>query len=189
MASLKTMVRSFFGFENVKVSPIMLLLMQSTMMFLMFYTIYKILALKVGAGALSIALQEDPALYVFLFAIIAFMAIVHLTVRTRYPKTHAEFKLLPSIFRHNAKAKLKGAKDDIRFIALFLVEIAFVSIIAISIAAYLDPEWQIIQWRRFGVFPPFDTIFNAVLFVLIIALLCYSYSHTKEFRIKHHGRK
>jgi len=188
MTSLKNRAKTFFGFENVRVSPVMLLLMQSTMIFLMVYTVYKIFALKVEVGSFSIAVQEDPALYVFLFAIAAFITILHFTVRSKYPKTHLEFKLLPEIFRHNAKAKLKGAKSDVRFIALFLVEMGFVSIIALSIAAYLDPEWEIIQWRRFGVFPPFDAVFNAVLFILILALLHYSYGRTKDFRIEHHGK-
>ncbi len=76
--------------------------------------------------------------------------------------------------KENAKFKAQRAKEDFRFLALFVVEFITALIIAVAIFVYLDPEVEIIK----AGFP-----FNLIGFIAMVAVALYVFHLTRSFRL------
>jgi len=86
------------------------------------------------------------------------------------------------LIKSTFKQKIGFAKEDPRIAALVLIEAVFAVFIALVIAAYLDPEYRIIDWQSRGITEPYSTLFNVVIFVALVVVFLFLYRYTSFYR-------
>jgi Ca2+/H+ antiporter len=152
---------------------------------LLVYQVYKILGFSYSlpARALSrLSPSADPLDYLFIILTAALLIALYFTIKKKHPALFTAQKLAGKTIKDEAKSRFLSAKDDPRVAALLLIEIIAVVGIAVSIAAYLDPQWELIPWANYNVYPPLSTIFNAIIFIVIAAFFIVLYNFTKPYR-------
>ena len=118
---------------------------------------------------------------VFVLSIIL-LAILSYAIMKRNPSLFKAEKSAPGIIKQAAKEKLRNAKNDPRAPALLLIDFMFVAAVVIAIYAYFDPELELIPWSKVGLMPPYTTIINAVIAIVILGAFYYMYRFTASYR-------
>lgn len=167
MESKKLKIYSFFIIELV-------------LALIFLYVLGNIVQVDFSAKKVSyVGTQTDV---VVLIGIVLVFLIIFFTLKKKQHYLYDMQKGAYDVLKSAGKDKIKDAKQDPRIIALLAIELLFAVVFAVSISAYLDPDWSIIQWDKVGVYPPFTTLLNGVVFIIILGLFLYLYSLTKPYR-------
>ncbi len=122
--------------------------------------------------------QIDANLLLYLGVVLGAFLILYAYIKKKYILFWEIHKQAPKL----AKESIKKNLSDFRSLTLFLVDFCFVAVLVISFWAYFDPDVSIVQWHKIGVYPPFTTIGNIILFLIILFFLYSIYKRTKEIR-------
>lgn len=117
-----------------------------------------------------------------LVAVLVLLLLIFFAIKRKKHYFYDVQKQAYEAIKEVGKGKIKDAKQDPRIIALLAIELLFTVVFAVSIAAYLDPNWSIIDWYKAGIYPPVTTLLNGVIFVIIVGLFLYLYGFTKPYR-------
>lgn len=149
--------------------------LEIALILLIVWQIYRFLGISLISGELKFFQNEISVneAYLLLVNMAVFMILyVRISLKDKNVlKIHDDFS---SIVFGKAKEKVLGIEK--RIIILFLFQVIFASIIAISIAFYLDPEIQ---------FPGFSEVpfpMNVIAFIAFLVFGFYVFAKTKPFR-------
>jgi hypothetical protein len=161
--------------------PIALLLIELTLAALVVFLFYRAIGLGFDfeGRAVSISPAFEPSLLFFLALSIALLAAVHLAIRKKAPALLAAQEAAPETIKARAREKLSA---EPRAAALLLIQFLFAFAVVLTIAAWLDPSWELIPWSRVGIAPPLTTILNAVVAAVGLGFFYYLYSFTAWYR-------
>jgi len=128
--------------------------------------------------------SPDPSnLIVLAVAVIVFI-LLSLMVWKRVPALFKAEKAAPGIIRDAAKGKIALAKEEPQAPALLLVEAAFVVVVVLALKAYFDPEEELIKWSGLGLGPPYTTVINTIIALLVLGIFYKLYGLTAGYRKK-----
>ncbi len=143
-------------------------------------------ALNISASFGSNEFSINPVLNESVYVVLGIIAIVIVALQILISKKAPEIRLLQSetadLITTTAKEKIVYARHDPRIAVLTIIEFFFAVIIAVSIAAYLDPEYQIINWTARGFVEPFATMLNILVFIVIVSVFLFLFKYTKDYR-------
>ena len=136
----------------------------------------------IATRQLSFGFSGNPLEYFFLFLSAGLLYIIFSKSQRKNEDVFVAGKMFPYMFKSTASFKLWTAKNEPKIIALLLIEFVFVITVAMSILAYLDPEFSIIKWEKLNIYGPIATILNIALFLATLLLFYYLYNITKPYR-------
>lgn len=153
------------------------ILEEATLIFLIVIQLYHILGIQLANNSfLLFQYPIAPQNLLWFLGSIIFFLMGYLVIVLRDETVN--------LIHHNfARALFNSAKQKIentdRQIAMFVFgELAFATIIALSIFLYLDPEINI----NYSDGTPIPFVFKVITFVLFLGISLLLFSHTKQFR-------
>ncbi len=169
---------------DLKKSDLTILALQIVLAFAFLWFLFQTLNIDISLAAKSVsispAVSEQP--YIFLGAILIAIIALQIFISKKFPFAYELQKNAGNLISSTTKSKIADAKNDPRILALNLIEFVFAVLIAMSIAAYLDPEFVLIDWEKRNLSEPFTTILNVTIFIVLTALFLFVYKYTKEYR-------
>ena len=162
--------------------PVALVLMEFVLLALATALVFGIAGVEVKNRAVSFSLSSDPMSYVMLSLSIVLFIAIYFSLKKRNPEFFERQKLVSKDMKQMVKFEFKRAKSDPRVPALMLIQFAFVFALAVAIAAYLDSEWELINWSARGIQEPVKTALNVLLFATAAGAFFLLYRYTLEFR-------
>lgn len=103
-------------------------------------------------------------------------------LRLRQLKEHNKEKGR-EILKGYAKEKLKKAKEDRRFAAIYILEFALIAVILVSIAVFLDEDAKAALAKFLAKGETFlPAPYSYIAFIVVIAVVFLLYSYTSGFR-------
>lgn len=170
--------------EVVKAYPVpfALLLIQVVLALFVVFELLAIIGIDPIARDLSIGLSDDPLEYLFLLLSLALLYLVYSQSQKRFAEVFVATKMLPFMVKTDFSHKLWLAKHEPRAVALVLIQFAFIAAVALTIFAYIDPNFSLVQWDKIGVQPPLTTLLNIIIFLIVVGALYYLYKLTEPYR-------
>jgi len=142
---------------------------------LIMFLLYKILAIQFLEGQVLLFSEIAPVQNVLWFwGMLIFFLAIYFGIARRDALVMRIHKELFSVIFFESKQKLFAANRQVY--GLYIAELVFVIILAMSIYLYLDPEINIV---------PFP--FNFIGFFAFLLLSAYQFSQTKQFRQQMYG--
>ena len=153
--------------------PFTLVLVEVILAILFVYELFQIVLLKIEGESITVSFTENPTRYLVFGLTAVLLILIYIILMKKQPLAYKAQKEAPSLIKEVAKQKLTSAKQDTRVIALLMLQFAFVIVIVMSIALYLDPETNIV---------PFP--WNVIGFIAFVGISIWLYHYTKFFRIR-----
>ncbi|MEK6958504.1 MAG: hypothetical protein AABW59_00500 [archaeon] len=142
---------------------------------LILYLLYKIVAIQFLDGQVIFFSEIAPIQNVMWFwGMVIFFVVVYFAIARRDALVMKIHRDLFSVVLLESKLKIVGANRQVY--GLYIAEMVFVAILAVSIYLYLDPEINIV---------PFP--FNFIGFFAFILVSFYMFSQTRQFRQQMYG--
>lgn len=168
-------MNDFFGVFLLFFRKSVWLLLASVLVFLLFVVSSVWLLFLVNS------LQEVNnfflALPFFLFVFwLALTGFIRFRQRETFELQRSVAFFLESAFR----GKINEFKMDKEKFVLVVIEFVFVTVVAVAITAYLDPDFAVVKWSNFGLFDPVVTILNVFLFLLIVGFIVYMWGYARD---------
>ncbi len=167
--------------KSVKI-PSALLLIEFFLIAMAVLLVFSVTGLNTSKGTISFLPSSDPVEYLMLVLSVALFIVIYFSLKRKEPVFFQKQKDVSKDMKEMLKFEVGKAKSDPRVSALMLIQLAFIFAIVMVIAAYLDPDWQIVNWAVYGLQEPFITIVNSVLFIIAAGSFFVLYKFTYDYR-------